>query len=150
MVQVRVVEDDEPRILEQVGPHEVVAAGVPELVDDQIVGSLLVQPDEVVGGAGGEVSCAREGELGGRRDEHIHLVRGEDAGSASTEYCATPLVTGGSGVNQASRTAGSYDGARVVQLGSAMTDELVCAARALRLLHRDRASRLRTSCHTSR
>ena len=37
---------------------------------------------------------------------------GRTPASASTEYCATPLVTGGSGVNQASRTPGSYDGAQ--------------------------------------
>ena len=76
----RIVENDEARILEEVGPHEIVAPGVPELVHDEVVRRLLVQPDEVVGGAGGEVLCVRAGELGGRRDEHVHVVCWKDAG----------------------------------------------------------------------
>ena len=79
VVQVRIVEHDEPGELKKVRPHEIVAACVPELVHDQVVGSLPAQPDEVVSEAGGEVPCAREGELGGRRDEHVDGVGREDA-----------------------------------------------------------------------
>ena len=48
VVQLAVVEDDEAGIAHQVGPHELVAGGVPELIDDQIVGLRQVPRHEVV------------------------------------------------------------------------------------------------------
>ena len=58
LVHLRVVQDDQPRVVEQVAPHVVVAGGVAELVDDQVVGGAPMPPDEV-GGAGSAVGGVR-------------------------------------------------------------------------------------------
>ena len=43
-----VVQDDESRVTGEVGPHEVVARGVAELIDDEVVARAVVLPGEVV------------------------------------------------------------------------------------------------------
>jgi hypothetical protein len=48
VVQLAIVENHEPRIPGQVGPHVVVALGIAELIHDQVVGVPKVFPDEVV------------------------------------------------------------------------------------------------------
>ena len=85
MVQVRVVENDEPGILEDVWPHEVVAAGVPELVDDESYGAWWCSHTNSCAERAGRCVCARSDELGGATDEDVDVMRGEHAGSASTE-----------------------------------------------------------------
>ena len=47
-MQLRVVQDDEAGVAEQVGPHVVVARGVPQLKDGQVVGMTALLPDEIV------------------------------------------------------------------------------------------------------
>ena len=48
VVQPGVVQDDETRIAREVGPHVVVAGGVAQVVDDEVVGRASCPPDEVV------------------------------------------------------------------------------------------------------
>ena len=48
VMETRVVQDDESGIADQVGPHVVVARGVAQLVDDEVVRRTLLLPDEVV------------------------------------------------------------------------------------------------------
>ena len=48
VMQLAVVEHDEARIAHQVGPHELVAGGVPQLIDHQIVGPRELPRHEVV------------------------------------------------------------------------------------------------------
>ena len=47
-VQLAVVQDDQARESEEVGPHVVMTGGVAQLVDGQVVGVPLMLPDEVM------------------------------------------------------------------------------------------------------
>ena len=47
-MQLRVVQDDEAGVVEEVGPHVVVARGVSQLKDRQVVGLPALLPDEIV------------------------------------------------------------------------------------------------------
>ena len=48
VVQLRIVDDDEPGVAGEVGPDVVVMGVVAELVDDKIVGIAPLFPDEIV------------------------------------------------------------------------------------------------------
>src|SRR5215831_19259758 len=49
VVQTRVVQDNQARVLKEVRPHVVVPLRIPELVDDHVVRRESAAPDEVVG-----------------------------------------------------------------------------------------------------
>jgi hypothetical protein len=77
VVQVRVVQDDQTRVLEEIGPREIVAACVAELIDDEVVRRLVVQPYEVVRRAGWQPASLGRRDLGGARDEDVDCMRRE-------------------------------------------------------------------------
>ena len=75
VVQVAVVEDDEPRVPEQVGPHEVVAPRVAHLEDRQVVRRAVVPPGKVVrrGVSSRRSRFTRGVHFVGGGDEHVDL-----------------------------------------------------------------------------
>ena len=75
MVQVRVVEDRQAGIPEEVGPLVVVVRGVADLVDGEVVRLLLVAPHKLMGGA--RARCdARHGLV----HEDVDLMVGAEGG----------------------------------------------------------------------
>ena len=48
LVELRVVQDEQPGMAQQIRPHVVMVARVPHLIDDEIVGSAEVPRDEIV------------------------------------------------------------------------------------------------------
>ena len=104
VVELAVMEDDQAGIADQIGPHVVVTGRVAELIDDEIVGTLAVLPDEVV--------CAEQPYTRIRRhelfrppvDEQIDIVRHPQAdGSSSPLYCEMPDLSGRRGAKKARR-----------------------------------------------
>jgi hypothetical protein len=75
VVQVNVVQHDQPGEAEQVWPLEVVVRRVAHLVDGEVVGSLMVPPEELVSRAG-----ARDERNGGLVDEKVDVMVGPQAG----------------------------------------------------------------------
>ena len=99
MMQVRIVEHRQAGIPEEVGPLVVVVRRVADLVDGQVVGSPLVPPHEVVRRARARRHA---------RDRLVHEdvdldARRASAATRSALHAATPVATGGMGLNQARR-----------------------------------------------
>ena len=81
MVQVRVVQDRQAGIPEEVGPLIVVVRRVAYLIDREVVGLLLVAPDEVVGRA--RARCdARDGLVHEDVDVVVGAERGDEVRAA--------------------------------------------------------------------
>ena len=99
MVQAGVVQHDQARVAQSVGPDVIVMRRIAELVDHEVVGIARVAPHEIVGGPH-VVRRVRRSDVNKNVDP--------DAAAASTSTSsalrpAMPVLTGGNGLNQARR-----------------------------------------------
>ena len=75
VMELTIVQDDEARIADQIGPDVVVIGRIAKLIDDKLVRLAEMLPDEIVCVAHNG-SCIRTGEPIGRPvDEHVDLMR---------------------------------------------------------------------------